>query len=320
MQEKDIKIVLPFLGEFGSLLGKHVPGVAGASRPLIISHEEGLEALYPDAIERHTFPRASATQRKAGGNVFQQAGSNVPEGFIPYHDQVRKHFEPQVWEDHIKTGKPLQWQRHYVGPVEPFRWSPKRYFIPQHQREYDCDFDVLLLARRQSYAHSRNFPHWIQFHEALQKRGIRCLVAGQPDSTQDLPCPAVWDLVDHPSQILDCTLWAMKKAKLRIATSTGTALLASLCGQNIIIIISETGCNVQGSKMSFPAGYFYKLDHQHVGYRIISHWVEWERTIEEFLWFYDDLDKFNSDCKLWVKKIIDNEAIPDPDAKWRNLK
>jgi len=320
MKNKDIPICLPFMGEFGSgTIMKHVPGIYGYKGDLIVCHEKGMEALYPRCVERYTYERPPAIQRKAGGNIYQQAGKNVPKGFIPYHDQIRKHFEPEVWDEHIKTGRPPQWRRKYIGPVEPFKWANK-YFIPEYNKEYDCDFDVLLFARCQGYAAMRSFPYWHEFQQALETEGIRCLVAGQPDSTAHLECPAVWDLVDDPVEILDCTLWAIAKAKMRIGTATGTTLLSLLAGQNVIVITAESGHCVQGDKMTFPAGYYYAVDHTRVGYRVIAHWMEWERTIEEFLWMYRDLKKFNQDCKDWIKKIHTNLAIPDPDIQWRNLK
>jgi len=318
MSDKDIPIVLPFLGEFGTLAGKHVPGVAGAERPLIICHEEGLAPLYPDATERYEFPRPPVFERKAGGNIYQQAGKNVPEGFVPYHDQVRRHFEPDVWDDYIRTGKLPEWQRQYIGPVEPFKWRPS-YFIPQHTGNYECDFDVLLFARRQEYSHGRNWQRWDEFYAALSARGIKCLVAGQPDSTADLGCQAVWDLVDHESEILDATIWAIHQARFRIGTPTGTTLLSQLCGKPSIMIISDNGMDSAGSKMTFPAGYYYKADHTHVGWACIAHWMRWERVIEEFLDIYQDQEKFEIECKTWVKAIHRKLKMPDPDKQFRKF-
>ncbi len=305
------------MGEFGSLIHKHVPGVYGMEGPLIICHEIGYDALYPNATERYTYERPKGSERSAGGNRFQVKFKDSgklkwPEGKIPYLDEIRAHFEPQVWEDHIKTGNPPQWQREYIEPNDPFKMTPK-YFIPQSIGSYECDFDVVLFARCQEYSHGRNFPFWVEFQEALKARGIKCLVVGQPDSTAHLSCEAIWDIVDNPSQILDASIWAIAHSKMRIGTATGTTLLSLLCGQNVVVIMSESGHEANGSKMSFPAGYYYKIDTNRVGYRVVAHWMEWERAVEEVLWMYDDLDKFNKDCKERIKKIHDDIEIPNPD-------
>lgn len=325
MKDKDIPIALPFMGEFGSgTIMKHVPGIYGYEGDLIVCHEQGMEALYPKCFSRFTYERPKASERSAGGNRYQVRFKNSgklkwPDDRVPYMDLIKADFEPDVWEEHLKTGNPPQWQRQYIEPTTPFKWK-SAFFVPQYKKEYDCDFDVLLFARRQQYAAGRNFPYWAQFLEALEAEGIRCLVAGQPDSTAQLRCPAVWDLVEHESEILDATIWAISKAKMRIGTATGTTLLTMLCGQNVVVIVSETGHCTQGDKQTYPAGYYYALDHLRRGYRVISHWMEWERTIEEFLWLYSDLDKFNQDCQNWIKKIHENLKIPDPEKQFRKFR
>lgn len=325
MREKDMQICLPFMGEFGSLLHKHVPGVYGMERPLIICHEIGYDALYPDATQRYTYERPIASERSAGGNKFQVRFKDTtklkwPEDRIPYLDKIRSHFEPQVWEDHIKTGKPPQWQRKYIEPNDPFKMPPK-YFIPQHIGTYECDFDTVLFARRQQYSHGRNWIFWQEFHEALKAEGVKCLIVGQPDSTATLDCPAIWELVDHPSQILDASIWAIHNARFRVGTPTGTTLLSQLCAKPPIMIINNNGMDSQGSKMSFPASYYFKIDNANrVGWRVISHWMDWQQAVKEFMEIYTDQEKFENDCKEWVCAIHRELAIPDPDKQFRKFK
>ena len=47
---------------------------------------------------------------------------------------------------------------------------------------------------------------------------------------------------------------------------------------------------------------------------------EYEKAIEEFLTWYEDIDKFHADCKDWIKKIHDNLEIPDPNQRWRTFR
>ncbi len=323
MKDKDIPICLPFMGEMGSKINKHVPGVFGIPRPLIICHESGEEIIYPDATDRYIYERPKASERSAGGNRYQERFKDTaklkwPEGRIPYEDQIKAYFEPQVWKDHIKTGNPPQWQRKYIGATAPFKF-PKKHFIPKCEKEYDCDFDVLLFARRQTYAHGRNF-NWEPFFDALQAEGIKCLVGGHPDSTATLKCPSVWNLVDHPSEILSATIWAINKARFRIGSATGTTLLSMLCGKPPIMIISDSGFDSQGSMQTFPAGYYYASDHMKCGWKVIAHWMTIDKAVAEFLEMYQDQDKFEAECRDWIKAIDFNLTLPDPDYEFKQVK
>lgn len=301
----DIPIALPFMGEFGGgVLLNHAPGIYGYEGDLIVCHERGYEALYPKCIDRYVYDRPPASERRAGGNIYQQHTKGFDIGDrVPYFDQIKERFGQG---------------RRYVSPTEPFKWK-KEWFVPEHSGQYDLDFDVLLFARCQQYAAARNFPFWSEWYAVLKAEGIRCLVAGHPDSTAKLDCPGVWDLVDEPHQILDATIWAIKAAKMRIGTPTGTTLLSVMCGKPVIMLIAETGHCVQGDKMSFPAGYYYQMDHLRQGYRVIAHWMEWEKGVQEFLDWYRDIDRFNRDCRDWIKKIHKNLEIPDPDKRWRKF-
>lgn len=271
-----VPVALPFMGEFGSKLLKHISGIVGVPRPLIICHEVGEEALYPDATDRVVYERPNEDERKAGCHIKGQS----------YINYIKE-----------KLGK-----RKYIEPTAPFKW-PHQYFIPEQRFQSSFDFDVLLFPRKKEYAYGRNWQYWEEFYAALSAKGISCMIAGQPDSTAQLEgCPAIWEIA-KPEEILDATIWAINKAKFRIGTATGTTFLSLLCGKPVIVIIGDNGMDAQGSKNGFNAGSYFKIDHQRVGWRVIAHWGSPDRVMQEFLEIYGDQTLFEMRCKAWVVNI-----------------
>jgi len=271
-------IIMPFMGEFGSKLAKHVPGVRGAPRPLVICHEAGEECLYPQATERWIYDRPDEDERKASGHI-QQA---------KYLGEIRKHFGSD---------------RTYIEPTVPMKW-PEQYFVPKGKWKTDYEFDVLLFPRAKQYAYGRNWQYWDKFYQALKAQGIRCLIGGHPDSTKNLDdCPAIWDFVTDQKDILEATIWAINNARFRIGTATGTTFLSLLCCKPVIVIIGDNGMDALGSKNGFNSGSYFKIDHKRAGWRVIAHWGDPEKVIDEFLILYEDQAKFEFECHDWVTGI-----------------
>lgn len=278
MSKDSIPIVLPFMGEFGSKLFKHCPGVYGAPRPLIICHEEGEECIYPNATERWIYARPDEEERKASGHIRQ----------AKYFETIKAHF-----------GK----DRKYVESTVPMKW-PGEFFIPEISWSTDFEFDVLLFPRAKEYAHGRNWPHWEIFYEALKAEGIRCLIAGHPDSTRALgDCPAIWDFLTDRGKILEATIWAINNARFRIGTATGTTFLSLLCGKPVIVIIGDNAMDALGSKNGFNSGSYYKIDWLRAGWRVFAHWGHPEKVVAEFLEVYADRAQFEFECRDWVTGI-----------------
>jgi len=271
-------VIMPFTGEFGSKLIKHCPGVYNAPRPLVICHEEGEECIYPDATERWIYARPDEEERKAALHV-QQA---------KYLEAIRAYY-----------GK----DRKYIEPVVPTKW-PFKFFIPKINWSMDFEFDVLLFPRAKQYAYGRNWPYWEKFYQHLKSEGIRCLIAGQPDSTKALgDCPAIWDFVTDPKDILEATIWAINNARFRIGTATGTTFLSLLCHKPVIVIIGDNGMDALGSKNGFNAGSYFKIDHMRAGWKVFTHWGHPEKVIAEFMDLYQDQEQFEFECRDWVTGI-----------------
>ena len=284
MTQNKTPILMPFIGEFGSKLFKHVPGVYGAPRPLVICHEEGEECIYPNATERWIYARPDEDERKASGHI--QTAS--------YLEQVRKHY-----------GK----DQTYIEPTVPMKW-PEKYFIPQATWKMDYEFDVLLFPRAKQYAYGRNWQYWDEFYEAMKAEGIRCMIGGHPDSTRSLgDCPAIWDFVTEKKDVLEATIWAINHARFRIGSATGTTFLSLLCHKPVIVIIGDNGMDALGSKNGFNSGSYFKIDHKRAGWRVIAHWGHPEKVISEFLEIYEDQATFEFECHDWVTGIEHKYAL-----------
>lgn len=278
MANENIPIVLPFMGEFGSKLAKHVPGVSGAPRPLVICHEEGEECIYPNATERWIYARPDEEERKASGHLKQ----------AKYFELIKAHF-----------GR----NRKYVESTVPMKW-PHRFFIPEISWSTDYEFDVLLFPRAKEYTRGRNWQYWDRFYQALKAEGIRCLIGGHPDSTKALgDCPAIWDFVEDNTKILEATIWAINHAGFRIGTATGTTFLSLLCHKPVIVIIGDNGMDALGSKNGFSATSYYKVDWLRAGWRVFAHWGHPEKAIAEFLEVYKDQAQFEAECHSWVTGV-----------------
>lgn len=267
---KNVPIFMPYIGEFGSKLVKHAPPINGycSEHKAIVCHEIGEDIIYPNAWKRHTFERPDETWRGAGGHRDQD---------ITF-EAIEKHFGPD---------------RKYFTDREGMKIAPSLWFTPQERKQYEADFDVLLLTRRKEYAHGRNWEFWPELQGALKAEGIKCLVGGQSDSCQHLDCEGIWDIAP-PDEILDATVWALKNATLVLGSPTGTTFLSVMCNVPPIVIISEGGQECLGSKRSFNAGSFYQLDanlHK-CGWLVIAHWQEWRKVLSEFMEMYKDLPRF----------------------------
>jgi len=210
-----VKIVAPFRGEFGIKLRYHVPRVHAIEGPKLVIHEEGEEALYPNASERMTVERAIDFARRdtfAGDRAFIKA--------------MRREFPESEWIE-TKAGMP---ETRFV-PV-PFS-EPTAPVQP---------FDVLLCPRRRKYGAEKNWPHWFQLVGLIESVDLVCAAAGAPDSSRYIPgIQYSWDRSSWGSRFLDTTLAFMREAKVVIATDSGLAHLAVLCGKPLVMIAADGG-------------------------------------------------------------------------------
>jgi len=193
----------------------------------------------------------------------------------------------------------------YVDFLVPFKWPPA-YFIPQERVEYNFDIDILIFPRLKEYAHGRNYPHWEMLHPALKAEGFKTFLAGQPDSCLHLDAPAVWDFADK-EHILDATICAIKRARIRLGTATGTTFLSVMCGKPPLVIISEQGFDARGGRNGFNSGSYYKLDHKKKGWSVIAHWHDYRAIVRECVNIFENRSRYEKDWSEAVTGISKEE-------------
>lgn len=250
--EKLPPIYLPFMGEFGSKLYKHCSAVAAAPPPKIICHERGEEPIYPDATERYIFDRPDEDGRGAAGHRDRDE----------MYAKIRQHYG----NDCI-----------YIDPLSIMNAGPRRFFVPEHEHEYDVELDLVLFTRRKAYAAGRNWQAWPNLADALTDLGYRIFLGGQADSSWLLDYPAAWDY----ENVLDANIWAIKKAVITLGTSTGPQTLAIMCGTSPWLIVSDKGYDSGPSRSGLVFGFYEDTDHLNVGWKLLPHWYDYEWIVKE---------------------------------------
>lgn len=140
--------------------------------------------------------------------------------------------------------------------------------------------DVVICPRLRTFVEARNWSHWPALTTELQRRVVSVIAAGAPDSSAAVPCRATWEW----PRFLDATIRAILDAKLVVATDSGLAHLAVLCGRPLLIITHAGRCgdgpiiDGRGRKHADkhwycnPEHYFEEANHKGVPIRLIDAW------------------------------------------------
>ena len=163
-------------------------------------------------------------------------------------------------------------------PAAERRFQPTLH-IPQS--EGLADVDVVICPRRRAYGASKNWPHWSALYRALNDAGLATFAGGVRDgSDPDVPCLAAWDY-ERP---LDATIQAMRSAKLVIASCSGLAHLAVLCGSPLLLftyhgrvapgpVINSSGRKVQNDYWPVRLDHYYHhANHMHAPITTLDGW------------------------------------------------
>jgi hypothetical protein len=217
--------VLPFRGEFGIKLLRHVCRVHAIKHPnKLVVCEEGDEALYPSARSIINCARNvdhSRRDQPSEDSVFVQ------------------HFAAEAICHLLVPGDSIVWPS-FSGPTE--------YFVPKPYVNVNCTVtpDVVICPRKRAYGSSKNWPYWWDLVKHLSQLGIRSVVAagGQDNSDRNveklLPCS--WTF----PRTLDRTLDWMGRAKVVLATDSGLAHLSVWCGKHLVLISHGNGLVAPG--------------------------------------------------------------------------
>lgn len=200
-----MKIALPFRGELGLLCRYHVPAVH-ALMPDIACVESGTEALFPSAGEHLVVDRNLDDRRR---DLFSKDAAFLTD----LRGQLR----------HLHPGADL---------LETYQGMSERWFVPEPVVRRGIEADVVICPRQRRYGASKNWKQWRWLAAQLELAGTRVFAGGAPDSSDGVLCPAAW----HYARFLDATIEAMLRARLVIATASGLAVLALLCGRPLLLI------------------------------------------------------------------------------------
>lgn len=217
--------VLPFRGEFGIKLLRHVCRVHGIrhSRKIVVC-EPGDEALFPSA-ESYVICTPNDDDRRRE---------------MPRDDSLfTKAAMSQIVVPLMEPGDGVVW---------PLFDGPRAYFtpIPHVSPDPHPDWDIIVCPRLRRYGMTKNWLHWTALVEMfLSRTDLKVAAAGARESSdlaleRDVSC--AW-AGDRP---LDRTISWMRRAKLVIATDTGLAHLAVWCGRPLLLISHLDGMVAPG--------------------------------------------------------------------------
>lgn len=127
--------------------------------------------------------------------------------------------------EYVYTDRPADRDRHGSPPRICDR---EERFVPEPFIPTGVTARVVIAPRGRTYGAGKNWDHW---HTLTDLDGV--FAAGAPDSSQQVDCPAAWDF-NRP--YLDASIEAIRSADLVVATDSGIAHLAMLCGTPLLLL------------------------------------------------------------------------------------
>lgn len=213
-----MRAVPPFRGELGILLRYHAVAVRALPRPVLVAHEPGMEALYPDCDRLLVAPKPDKDKR-----------------WCYRHDAPFVEEWKAKWPDHTIV---MPDKEHELA-IKP--WAPEPF---EPQRNGAQAPDVVVCPRRRQYGEEKNWDGWPDMVDRLRSEGLRVFSAGRAETSYETKAEeTAWDY-DRP---LDATIEAMQSARLVLATASGPSLLAVLTGAPLLLIASQGGLVAPGS-------------------------------------------------------------------------
>lgn len=208
-----MKIFLPYRAEFGFIVMVHAPQVHYAinehdEQIQWVCCEQGNEALYPKAMYYFVERRV---------------------------DCERREFLERDLMASIKMEFP---DSSHCEFIEPDMKAPRSYFVPEPTVRYKIASDIVVCPRKREYGSDKNWPHWSELTEKL-KEDYQIGAVGAPDSSE-INIEAHIKAWEYP-RFLDATIELMLSAKLVIATDSGLAHLANMCGVPLLLISYKDG-------------------------------------------------------------------------------
>ena len=242
MVSENIKVYLPWLGEFGTELIRYVPIIYGDPGPKIVCHERGKAAVYPSCTQRIVIPRIKEKDRKSAGSLNQY----------------------EIW-DRLKAR--LGNDKQYIEPASTGNRGGRKLFVP-NGKQFDFETDVVLFPRKRTTGARRNWEGWVDLAQALKAEGLRVFAAGHGDSSLRLDCHAAWDYCSRNQ--LDVSIWAIKHSKLRIGMITALSILSLYCGRRPWVLTIEDGRVCEKCREKPNINFLKWSDHLNVGWDVFN--------------------------------------------------
>lgn len=127
--------------------------------------------------------------------------------------------------EHVIVSSPRDDERH--GNPPPVCDREER-FVPQPFVTQGVTARVCIAPRGRTYGASKNWDHW---HTLFDLPGV--FAVGSADASQPVDCPAAWDFNRRE---LDATIEAINSCDLVVASDSGIAHLAVLCGKPLLML------------------------------------------------------------------------------------
>jgi ADP-heptose:LPS heptosyltransferase len=246
----DIEIACPpYRGEFGHMVMWHAPWFNALDGKKLIVCEKGYEPLYPSAdIGIDTVEKPDGARRE----------------WTKYDQE-----EIDRWKHRLTRICPN------ATIVEPPVKHPEssthlKYFQPMPDLAKDGP-DIVVCPRYRDYGEVKNWEHWRYVAHRLTGRGKNVLAVGKGGATADCGIGTVYGLAG--------AIRAMRRGGVVVATDSGLAHLAVMCGTQLLLI-GDNGNTAPGYG-PIKMKRFERANHRHATIVLIDGWNHPDRVISK---------------------------------------
>lgn len=233
-------VFLPFCGEFGWMIMKHIHQVhAHKGERKIVYCERGQECLFPSAVEfRYDWAHPVPVKHRIGSGGLSRREA---EGMRQLERDIRnRHPDCEI----VKTIQSKVQSAKFELAVDAY--------LPK--------VDVVIAPRYREFEPKQNFNHWPSVIDSLTAAGLKVGLAGTKEqSIQGLSSTSVaWD---HPDGPTAGSVDLLKHCRLYVGTDSGVSHLAAFMDVPMMVFRFEgkTPSFLEAMKES-SRGYFQQID------------------------------------------------------------
>lgn len=239
-------VFLPYRAEFGYMVSHHGPQVNAVAVKgfKVVVCEPGYEALYPTATHYfHCDPRPTDQRRKWFEEPLLRQWSDRMRSVAPGATQVRP-----SWDDATKR------LPFVPEPYEEIQRGP----FPAPV--------VAISPRARRYGEAKNWRHWESLGNMLEQAGVAVAAIGSGESSGTTNWP--FEAASRYKRPLDASLAILADVRVVVATDSGSAHLALMCGKPLVLITHLDGLTAPGyGKIKFD--WLDSDNHMHAPIRVV---------------------------------------------------